>query len=63
MLGSILGCDTKLQKPFIIIDKQEVDFAYVSQYEKSYYTYQDKNGRTMSFWDLSSKYNIGDTLK
>lgn len=47
----------KYEKPFTIIDKNSYS---VDTYS---YTYQDKNGRKETFFDVKGKYSIGDTIK
>jgi hypothetical protein len=48
----------KLEKPFIIINKE----VGVTGKGKMYYQFQDKNGQVNNFFD-EDKYNIGDTIK
>lgn len=49
----------RLEKPFVIIDKQ-VDYPKDGTSE---FVYQDKNGYTIYFYDRNTKYNVGDTIK
>lgn len=59
----ILGCETKNEKPFIIIGKSEQDMTGNTFKNKSVYMYQEKNGNKVMFWEFSNKYSIGDTIK
>jgi hypothetical protein len=47
-----------LEKPFTITNKYLTDNPAIVKY-----WYQDKNGLIESFFDSTSRYNVGDTLK
>jgi len=49
---------SKLQKPFVIVNKYIQD-----EEKKAMYYYQDANGIEYNFTDLKDKYNVGDTLR
>lgn len=53
-----ISCDRKMEKPFIIVDKEP------SKAYKGYtvYTYQDKSGKLRSFYENNYYYQIGDTI-
>jgi len=58
LLLALIGCQSPIKKPFIIVGKDAVcATCYMT------YRFTDAYGNTATFDDLPSKYNIGDTLK
>lgn len=54
-----VGCEyQKRSKPFVIVYKTIHDYDNISLY-----AYQDAFGNRYEFFELSNKYNIGDTIK
>lgn len=51
---------TKLEKPFMIINKSFIDHG---SYVNYIYQYQDKNGEIREFNSNVDKYEVGDIIK
>jgi|GEM_PF-5079103 len=51
---------TKLEKPFIIINEE---FTYHGSYFTYYYNYQDKNGVIRGFSSKEDLWNVGDIIE
>jgi hypothetical protein len=63
-LLSLIACEkpVKYEKPFIIFYKSNPKWIDNSHLY-TYYEFFDKTGKTGEFYELQSKYSIGDTIK
>ena len=60
---SLISCNDirdKVEKPFVIVDKNTT---YDWEKKMAIYVYQDKNGNRYEFSERIDKYSIGDTIK